>query len=84
MRALERRGCVRYGADTPAELGRRAAEKNDPGAAAYARLVKLYYEARYGAMHVDERLLESLSSDVVSPQRRALSPSSRAPGGRTN
>ena len=73
MRALERRGTTRLPSDTPAALGKRAAAHDDPGAAAYAELVILYYEARYGARPVDQQLLERLAATVIRPPSEASS-----------
>jgi hypothetical protein len=67
LRALERRGLARGTAETGRELAERAAKANDPGAAAFAELVELYYAARFGAKPVPSSDLDRLSQAVIHP-----------------
>ena len=75
IRALERRGVARTPSDTPRAIGARAASRGDPGAEAFAALVELYYEARFGGLHVDEARLDALARAVIKPDLDALLPS---------
>ncbi|HEX2570997.1 MAG TPA: DUF3488 and transglutaminase-like domain-containing protein [Polyangia bacterium] len=67
VQALGRRGLVRGEAETLAELAARATGAQDPGAAAFVRLVDRYYAVRFGGVGVETAELERLAREVIEP-----------------
>jgi transglutaminase-like putative cysteine protease len=75
-RALEARGYTRSDGETAKELARRVSDGADPGAAAFDRLVALYYAARFGGAEVPTADLDRLADEVI--RARPIDPAQAA------
>lgn len=81
-KALARAGVTREAALTPRELAARMGARGEPGAAAYAELVELYYAAEWGARRdgAAEAQARALAEEVRAAAEAARKQRRRAAG----